>query len=156
AFQVDPGLALPTAPYNGGASGFGQPSIHDSMSFVSSTNSPGSLTGTQTLDVTLLTFRLGPSLFWDINDYVGLTVSAGPAVGFATGSLEFNENITVHESTGDVQVHNKGHVHSTDFVYGGYVSAVLTIHAVANGDVFVGAQYMPLSNANFSGSGRSA
>jgi hypothetical protein len=153
AFQVPNGVVLPGAPYNGGPSGFGQPSIHDVMSQVGSSNTSATLAGTQTLEVTLYSFRLGPSLYWDLSRYFGLSVSAGPAIGFVTGNLNFNETITIGNNP---PTPHKGGFSSTEFVYGGYVNATLTYHAVANGDFYLSAQYMPLSNANFSGGGRSA
>ena len=49
--------------------------------------------------------------------------------------------------------YNASHVNGTDLVYGGYVNATLVYHAVDNGDFYLGAQYMPMNGANFSGSG---
>lgn len=152
-FQVPDGVVVPGAPYNGGRSGFGQPSILDEMSFLGSSVTNGLLTGKQTLEATLYTFRLGPALFFDLNQYLGLTVSAGPAVGFVTGNLKFDETITPADGAETI---SHGEIRSTEFVYGGYVSAMLTYHATQNGDVFIGVQYMPLSQATFGGGGRSA
>jgi hypothetical protein len=154
-YSFDTGtIVVPGAPYNGGRSGFGQPSIHDSMSLLSSSGSNATLSGSQTLDVTLYSFRLGPSLYWDLSRYFGLSVSAGPAIGIVSGELRFNDTVTII-GDGPATPH-KGGFSSTEFVYGGYVNATLTYHAVANGDIYLSAQYMPLSNANFSGGGRSA
>jgi hypothetical protein len=147
------GIALPGAPYNGGPSGFGQPSILDIATLVGTTNLGNqSITGSRKLDVILYTFRLGPSVFWDLNDRIGLAASFGPAVGLVSGAYEFNETITT--STGPVR--NRGSFGATDFVYGGYVSGTITYHVTENGDFYIGAQFMPLGSATFSEGGRSA
>jgi hypothetical protein len=113
-----------------------------------------SITGSHTLDVMLYTFRLGPTLYWDLNEDLGLTVGAGPALGLMSGSLNYNETITEHLTSGDITIHNKGRVDGTDVVYGGYVNAMLTYHVEENGDLYLGVQYMSLGNANISGGGR--
>jgi hypothetical protein len=153
AFQVPNGVVIPGAPYNGGPSGFGQPAIFDDMSVVSNSVTAGTLSSKQTLDATLYSFRLGPSLFWDINESFGLTVGAGPAIGFVPGSLRFDETVFVSNT---VFSHSKGSIGSTEIVYGGYINATLTYHVTQNGDFFVGAQYMPMSTATFGGGGREA
>jgi hypothetical protein len=118
-------------------------------------DAPGdvSLEGKHTLDVVLYAFRLGPSLFWDLNPSVGLSVGAGPALGFISGDYEFNETIDLGDA-GDAR--NRGNFGATDFVYGGYVNATVTYHAALNGDFYLSAQYMPLGTADFSKNGRSA
>jgi hypothetical protein len=113
------------------------------------TTQGGTITGTQTLDVMLYTFRLGPSVYWDFNRYLGMSVGVGPAVGIVSGDLKFDEII----STGTT-VHSKGQVSGTDVVYGGYVNASLMYHVMRNGDFYLSAQYMPLGKATISGQGR--
>ena len=39
-------------------------------------------------------------------------------------------------------------------IYGGYVNATLIYHAVEGGDFYLGAQFMPMSDATFSGGGQ--
>ena len=48
----------------------------------------GTVTGSHTLDVMLYTLRLGPSVYWDLNEYLGLSAGAGPAVGIVSGKSE--------------------------------------------------------------------
>lgn len=141
------GIQVPPAPYRGGASGSGQPSIPAMPYSTNYSTAPGlTVSGSQTLDVTLYTFRLGPSLYWDFNEYLGMSVAAGPALGLVSGDLKYNETINGTPS--------KGRVSGTDLVFGGFVNATLMVHLVKNGDFFLGAQYMPMGNATISGGGR--
>ena len=104
------------------------------------------LNGTRTLDVMLYTVRLGPSAYWDLNQYIGISAGAGPAIGIVSGNLQYNEVIDTTTYAGQVD--------GTDVVYGGYVNASLMYHVVENGDFYVGVQYMSLGNASISGGGR--
>ena len=143
------GIQVPPAPYRGPAAGSGVPGIPPTATSTNYTTAPGkTVTGTQTLDVNLYTFRLGPSLYWDFNEYLGMSVGAGPALGVMSGSLKYNQSIDGGDPT-------KGQVNGTDLVFGAYVNAMLTCHLVKNGDFYVGAQYMPLGSATISGGGRS-
>ncbi len=144
------GIVVPTAPYQGGPSGIG-PTILANPTSTNSVNIPnGIITGSHTLDVILYTFRLGPTVYWDLSEDLGLSVSGGPALGLMAGTLKYNETITTTASS----TVNQGQVYGTDVVYGGYVNATLTYHVERNGDLFIGAQYMPLGNASISGGGR--
>ena len=87
-----------------------------------------------------------------MNQYIGVSVGAGPALGILSGDLEFDEKI----DTGGTLSPNKGKISSTDFVLGGYINATLTYHVVQNGDLYLGVQYMPLGNPMISGGGRRA
>jgi hypothetical protein len=143
------GIVVPGAPYQGGFNRQGEPTI--SVNSTGSTNNIlGTITGSRTLDVTLYTVRLGPSVYWDLNQYFGLSAGAGPAVGIVSGNLKFNEVVNTSTS-----VPSKGQIDATDVVYGGYVNASLMYHLVQNGDLYVGVQYMSLGNATISGGGRS-
>jgi len=138
---------FPTAPHQGGPDGTGGlPSTP--VSTGTDTVPDQSLTGTRTLDVTLYTVRLGPSMYWDLNEHFGLSAGVGPAVGIVSGNLHYDETINT--------TRYKGQVDATDMVYGGYVNASLMYHLVENGDLYLGVQYMSLGNANISGGGRSA
>lgn len=111
----------------------------------------GTINGSYKLDVMLYTLRLGPSVYWDLNQDFGLSAGAGPAIGLVTGDYQYNETIT----SGGNSVPNKGQIDGTDVVYGGYVNATLVYHVPEeNGDLYLGVQYMPLGDANFSGGGR--
>ena len=141
-------VILPQPPYHGGPGGLG-PQILDTAVLAGSTNgAPGSLTGSQTLDVMLYTFRLGPSVYWDFNRHVGMSVSAGPALGLVSGDLKYDEFVQT-----SVVAENKGQVSGTDLVYGWYANASVMYHVIKNGDVYLSAQYMPMGTATISGQG---
>jgi hypothetical protein len=143
------GIVVPGAPYNGGFNREGEPTIgFTPMSGTTNTVS-GTITGSRTLDVTLYTLRLGPSIYWDLNEYFGLSAGVGPAVGIVSGSLKYNELVNTGSS-----VSSSGQVDGTEVVYGGYVNATLMYHMVQNGDLYVGVQYMSLGDATISGNGR--
>ncbi len=139
--------------YQGGPTG---PSIHDTPTPLPGDTVPGTVVGTQTLDVMLYTVRLGPSVYWDLNEDFGLSASVGPAVGIVSGNMSFDDTITEYTTDeGNIVVHNKGQSDATDLVYGGYVNATLMYHVPnENGDLYLGAQYMSLGNATISGGGR--
>ncbi len=140
---------FPPAGYHGGPGGtWSIPSTP--VGSATPVMSTGSINGSQTLDVILYTFRLGPTMYWDLNEDLGLQVGAGPALGLVAGTLKYNETITTTSGS----TVSQGQVHGTDVVYGGYVNATLTYHVEQNGDLFIGVQYMPLGNASISGSGR--
>lgn len=146
------GIIMPTAPYHGGPSGIG-PTIHDAITGMETNSAPGTLMDLGELEATLFTFRLGPTLFYDLNEHIGLSASAGPAVGFATQTCRFNSLITFDDGT---TTRDRGSFSATDMIYGGYISFVATYHADVNGDVYIGVQYMPMSGTSFSNGTRSA
>jgi hypothetical protein len=146
------GIIPPTAPYNGGPSGLG-PNIQNVATAAGTTNVAGTVTGSRSLNVIVYTLRLGPTIYWDMNPYVGLMAGAGPAVGFVNGNYEFNENIV---TSGGGVVNNSGKMGMTKTVFGGYVNANLVVHVVKNGDFYLGGQFMPLGNAGFNSGGRQA
>jgi hypothetical protein len=140
------GIVVPGAPYRGGFNRQGEPTI-STNSTSSSSSSLETITGSHTLEVMLYTVRLGPSLYWDLNQYLGLSAGVGPAVGIVSGDYKFDEIVP-----GGAR--NHGQVGGTDLVYGGYVNASLMYHVTKNGDFYVGVQYMSLGNATISGGGR--
>ena len=145
-------IHIPSAPYPGTPSGYDQPLLGDSATYAGSSPTNGTISGTRTLDVTLYSFRLGPTLFWDVNDSFGLMFSAGPAVGLISGSYHYDDTLAIASGS----PHNKGSFSATDIVFGGYVNTTLTYHATENGDFYVSAQYMPLGSSTFSKGGREA
>jgi hypothetical protein len=147
------GIAVPSAPYQGGINRQGEPTISTNFTVNSGTNNNGTLTGSRTLDVMLYTVRLGPSVYWDVNRSIGVSASFGPAIGIVSGDYKYNEIF----SAGGVSANNQGRIEATDLVYGGYVNATVMYHVPnENADIYVGAQYMPMGDANFSGGGREA
>ena len=146
-------IVVPGAPYNGGASGIG-PTISDVATLGNTTNVNATISDLGTLDADLFTFRLGPTFFYDLSSRVGLSASVGPAVGLL--SEEFSFNSVLHYDDGTAPGHVKGRFSQTDIVYGGYISVMGTFHVEANGDVYLGVQYMPMSTSTFSKGGRQA
>ena len=99
----------------------------------------------------LYTVRLGPTVYWDLNENFGLSAGAGPAIGIVSGDYKYDEITTPGAP------HNHGQFGATDLVYGGYVNATLMYHVPnESADIYIGAQFMSLGNANFSGGGREA
>jgi hypothetical protein len=143
------GIIMPTAPYQGGPSGVGEPVIPTTYSATTNQTS-GNISGTRSLDVMLYTLRLGPSFYWDLGEHVGMSLGAGPAVGLVSGNYKYNETITANGSNSQ----NTGQFGATDFIYGGYVTAAFMYHVQDDADIYVAAQYMPMSSANFSSGGR--
>jgi len=141
------GVIVPTAPYQGPTPGA---LLTNSPSSSTSTSSPGTISGSCSLNVMLYTLRLGPSFYWDLTDHIGISLGAGPAVGLVSGDYKYDEII----NAGGVNAHNAGRIGGTDLVYGGYVNAAVMYHAQDNADIFIGAQYMPMSDAAISGGGR--
>jgi hypothetical protein len=149
------GIVVPGAPYQGGSSGLGPLLPGTLATGVPQNSASGMVTGTRSLNLDLLTLRLGPSFFWDISENLGLSVSGGPVIGCATGNYDYDETITGP----NISAHNKGSFGATDMTYGGYVNATLKYHIVDNGRnayLFIGAQYTPMTAAHFSNGGRSA
>lgn len=145
-------IILPTAPYHGGPSGLG-PLINATGTGVPGDMVAGNDIGTQTLDATLVSIRLGPTLFWDANRYFGLQAGLGPAVGILPGSLKFADTVQLPDGT---TPHNSGRESSTELTFGGYVNLIATAHVGKNADFYLGAQFMPLGDASFGGNGRNA
>jgi len=146
-----PGYPMPDAPYQGLPDGGpNEPTISTNYQVNTVTDPNGSFTATHSLDVMLYTLRLGPSFYWDLTDHLGMSLGAGPAVGIVSGDYKYDEVITA----GSVNASNTGKIGGTKLVYGGYVNATVMYHVQNNADIFVGAQYMPMSDATISGGGR--
>jgi hypothetical protein len=143
------GIVVPTAPYQGGSSGLG-PLLTNSPSSSISTTSDGTITGSQSLDVMLYTLRLGPSFYWDLTGHIGMSLGAGPAVGIVSGDYKYDETITA----AGISARNTGKIGGTSLVYGGYVNAAVMYHVQEDADIYIGAQYMPMSDTTIGGGGR--
>jgi len=145
------GITAPGAPYQGSALGYG-PLVPYPANFnaLSTATSPGTVSGSHSLDVSLYSLRLGPSFYWDLSRRIGMSLGAGPAVGLVDGDYKYDEYITANSIT----THNSGQVSGLEMVYGGYVNATLMYHLQNNGDIYIGAQYQPMTDATISGGGR--
>jgi hypothetical protein len=151
-FETGTHVLFPPGGYQGSANG--GPAIHSTEpeNPTSEETPDAEIKGSRSLDVMLYSFRLGPTLFFDLNDKIGLSIGAGPAVGFVSGDYKYDETITIGTETAS----NKGGFSATDFLFGGYVNATVTYHATLNGDFYLSAQYMPLGSSTFSKGGREA
>ena len=142
--------SMPPPGYPGGSSGSAPAIYSTAVSTNQISSSPGSVNGSHSLDVMLYTLRLGPSFYWDLTEHVGMSLGAGPAIGIVSGDYKYDETITA----GGINARNSGKIGGTGVVFGGYVNAAVMCHLVNNGDIFVGAQYMPMEDATISGGGR--
>lgn len=147
------GIVIPTAPYNGGPSGIGPIIPFEHTQLPDETGLPATVTGSRTLDVNLYLVRLGPTIFWDLNRYVGLQVGVGPALGIVSGNLKFDETITTEDGG---TTFNRGQIGATEVTFGGYVNSTITFHTVKNGDFYLGVQFIPMNSTTISGQGREA
>jgi hypothetical protein len=152
-YSFDTGnIVLPTAPYNGGPSGIG-PTIHDVATALPVNTVAGTVTGTRTLDTILYTFRLGPTVHWDFCQYFGVSASAGVALGLVSGDLKYNEQVFLPDGT---SAPNSGSSGATEVVYGGFIRATALFHFNEQADLYLSAEFMPMSNANIDTPGRHA
>jgi len=142
------GIVLPQAPYQGGFGGQG-PTISDNPAITQSVSS-GTVAGSQELDVMVYALRLGPSFYWDLDEYLGFAFGAGPAVGLVSGNYKFNETV----SAGGISSPNHGEFSSTKLTYGGYVNGTLLYHVINDADFYLSAQYMPMGSTTFNDGGR--
>jgi hypothetical protein len=138
-------IIVPTAPYNGGPSGVGEPTISDIATAQPGVTVPGIVTGTRRLEMMLYTVRLGPTISWDFLPSARLMVGAGPALGIVNGDYKFDETIT---TAGGGSALNTGSIGSTKTTFGGYANANLIYHLMEHGDLYIGAQFMPLGDVD--------
>ena len=147
------GIIVPTAPYNGGASGKAEPTISDIATAQPGVTVPGVVTGTRRLEMMLYNFRLGPTFSWDFLPSARLMVGAGPVLGLVSGDYKYDETIT---TAGGGSAFNSGSIGTTKTTFGGYANANLICHVMDHGDLYFGAQYMPLGEVDVNAPGRSA
>lgn len=146
-------IVMPEAPYNGGASGIG-PTIRDIASpGPDETGSPGTITGSRTLDVALYNFRLGPSMHWEVKPWFAFSISGGAALGLATCEYRYRETIQLADGG---RTPNRGSFDNTEVVYGTYANVTLMFHTAEQADIFIGTQFMMLDKVGVSAEGRRA
>ncbi|HRI15630.1 MAG TPA: hypothetical protein PLX89_21755 [Verrucomicrobiota bacterium] len=146
------GITLPTAPYSGGPSGIG-PVIPDIALERPTEVVHGLLTGSRSLQVSLHSLRLGPTLFWRFQRRWALSGSIGPALGIVTGGYHFNE---VFRFTDGTEALNSGQDDGTEVVFGGYATATVLFRVVSDADLYFSAQFLTLGDPEFGGVGRTA
>ena len=74
-------------------------------------------------------------------------------IGIVPGTLKFDETVLLPDGT---TPHSSGKISSTEVTFGGYVNVIATFHVIKNGDIYLGAQYLPLGDVSFGGNGRNA
>ena len=150
AFDIT-GVFMPPPGYQGSADTSGENAFIGSTPTSTTTGVPVLGTASEKMDAMIYTLRLGPTLYWDLTQSIGTYIGAGPAVGFVSGSIT-SSRVNFTDGT---SASFKGSASGNSVIYGGYVNATLVYHAVEGGDFYLGGQFMPMSNATFSGSGRS-
>lgn len=145
-------ISMPGFPYNGGSSGIGA-LLGSTPTSITTNIVSGTVQETGTLEASFFTFRLGPTLFYDLSPHFGLAGGIGPAFGIVTETFHYNELISSGTGT---PARTRGSLSATEVVYGAYLNVIATYHADENGDVYLGVQYMPMSGTTFSDGGREA
>ena len=146
------GIVMPSAPYAGDSSGTG-PLISDTATALPDEITPGTVSGSRSLEVMLYNLRLGPHFHWDIGRRFGLEAGLGFALGVVNGRLASNETLLFPDGSTSS---NSSSFWDTSMVYGGYVNGIFLFNLEKNADLFIAGQYMSLGNADFSSGGRSA
>ena len=97
--------------------------------------------GQRDFDGDLFSFRAGPYIDLPLDERWTISLSAGFAAGIIEGRYEFDETVTIENTT----TSQRGRGHNTDVLFGGYLSG--TIHCKINDDwgVFVNGQYLGLA-----------
>lgn len=157
------GIVVPQAPYQGGPSGVNESGISPTPISTTPGSGLGTISGTRSLQVVLLAFRLGPTLSVDLTRHFSVDIGAGPALGVVTGHYSYNETITyplpASVGGGTATAQNSGRFETTAVTYGGYVNAMLSYRVqdvTGPAKIFIGAQYMPMADAKFNNGGREA
>lgn len=150
--EVPAGGDPPPAPYTGPTSGQGGVVIERDFVRGESEILDGTARGSRSLDVSLHTLRLGPTIHFDLARRWAVQGGVGPMVGFVTGDYSFDEELTI---AGNRQ-RGEGEFGGDEFVYGGYAQALLLFHFEEHGDIYAGLQFMGLSGADFEEDGRGA
>lgn len=149
-----PFSVMPTAPYHGGPSGEGQPTLGVQWTPGPTQTIPNqTVTGSRSLDMNLYTLRLGPSFHYELSRYLAASASVGGAFGIISGDYHYDETLGYENGA---TARNTGNFGATKTVCGGYATAALMYHAVENGDIYIAAQYMPMGDTVFSSGGRQA
>jgi hypothetical protein len=119
------------------------PLIDDSPNrMVSLFRSGAVVTGTRSFDANMFTFRLGPYVDIPIDERWTFSFSAGPALGIVDGEFSFRQNVRAG-TTSDFQ---SGSGSNTDVVFGGYLSGVIRYAINECWGVYLGGQYLGLTD----------
>src|ERR1041385_339425 len=142
----------PSAPYVGNESGTAY-LIPTTPTSLGETTTPGTISGSRTLEGLLYSFRLGPTVRWEFWPRWTLNGSAGGALGIFDAEYRFNESISATPSS---SVNNSGKFGSTDLKYGGYAGAVVMYDTGNYWEAYLGAYFISLQDGKISSNGREA
>jgi hypothetical protein len=140
-------VSLPAPGYRGSASGQGQTVIEQQPTDTFFTDQEGVSRGSRELDVTLHNLRLGPTILFPFARRWAVQGSLGPAIGYVTGDYKFREQVSF--AGGESSSRTEGEFGDSDFVYGGYISGIVTFNVEQHGDIYAGVQLMSLSSTTF-------
>jgi len=144
------GLLVPAAPYQGSPSG--GPLLATNIVGTGQSAGDGTLSASREIDVMLYNFRIGPHFHWDLNRHWSIEAMGGFAFGLANGKYSYDERV----NTGTGQSSTSGDIGQTSWLYGGYAGVLTQVHVERNAYFYGSAQFMSLSNVEFSEGGRQA
>ena len=136
------GVIPDSAPYNGDYEGPGT-LIEDAPNRTTAFDANGTLvTGSRGFEADLFSFRLGPYVDLPINNKWTVGLSGGLALGVMDGEFSFNQMVAAGSSV----THQVGSKSSTEVLVGGYFSATLRYAINPAWSVFIGGQFVSLSD----------
>jgi hypothetical protein len=138
--------------YNGGPSGVG-PLLPDMPTASRTQTVAGTLDGSRGLEGNLYTLRLGPMLRWQMTPYWALSGSAGASVAMLHADMKINETMN---SVGAPPLTIGARNSDSDLSYGGYIGGVVTYDTGYYWEVFIGAHFVTMTDAELTGGGRRA
>jgi hypothetical protein len=142
---INPNVPPQSAEYPGHAGTFEGPGplIEDTPTRSVDFSANSSLvTGRRRFDGDLFTLRVGPYLEIPIDDQWSISLSAGGAVGLIDGEYRFRHVVTTPGGTGL----QSGSGSKSDVLFGGYVNMVIHWAITEQWGMFVGGQYMGLTD----------
>jgi hypothetical protein len=113
----------------------------------------GSSTSHDELSANIFRFRFGPFAEIPICQRLNATVGGGLALAYVTGDFNYSQAMTVSGIT-PFQVSSSDS--SSDWLFGGYVSAGLSFELTREASLDAGVQYFSLGQFNQQAAGRSA
>jgi len=152
--RVPDAVVLPDPPYSGSATAQSQATIFLEPLSTEEFQEDVTAQGSRSLDVSLHTVRVGPTIHLELARRWAFQGGLGPAIGFVTGDYKFDERATIPGAGTSNRA--EGEFGADEFVYGGYAQALLLFHFEEHGDIYAGLQFMGLTGADFEEGDRSA
>jgi hypothetical protein len=139
-------IIAPTPPYSGNFTGPG-PVIGDSPSrsqtIISSGPGSATISGQRTLDVNVLSLRLGPYLEIPLTKRLAFSLSGGLALAEVNSDFKFQESASIAGLGTESTVGGGSH---SDLLAGGYLAGNLSWALNRSVNLLAGAQYMNVGN----------